>query len=430
MQIGDRIMEIPDRIHVVAWIPKEAYSGAALVSMACDEIVMGRDAHLGDAQPITIGAEGIKPVGEKMESPLRAKFRAYAQRNGHPVALAEAMVSARVEVLRVRDPKGELHLVRGQDYLYADDDALIVDGYEKKDLVQVGPPVVHQGELLTFTAKEAAEYGFLDRTFEDGSPFPRNEAALLDALAAPGARIEKVGLSSAEMASRWLLGLSGVLAAAVALGLLVTFWQGVGTMTFVGAGALVLVILINATADQLNGFPVFLIALGALLMAVEIYLIPGFGVAGILGIAALGAGFLFLALGVAPGGSGEFSFDRDRTGAAVDFGLQFVVTVLAGLGLLVLAARYFPSLGPGRRLMLAVPASHPASVATSRLAPGVALGARGVATSKLRPAGSAEIDGRTVDVLTLGEYVDAGTPVEVIGVEGTQVTVRPARETT
>lgn len=106
------------------------------------------------------------------------------------------------------------------------------------------------------------------------------------------------------------------------------------------------------------------------------------------------------------------------------------MTVLAGLGLLVLAARYFPSLGPGRRLMLAVPASHPASVATSRLAPGVALGARGVATSKLRPAGSAEIDGRTVDVLTLGEYVDAGTPVEVIGVEGTQVTVRPARETT
>ena len=58
MKIADELLELEDEIHVVAWIPKSAYSGAAMVAMACDEIVMGRSAHFGDAQPGTISAEG------------------------------------------------------------------------------------------------------------------------------------------------------------------------------------------------------------------------------------------------------------------------------------------------------------------------------------------------------------------------------------
>ena len=76
LELGDRLLQVPKSIHTVAWVEREAYSGAAMTALACREIVMGANAHLGDAQPITLDEQGLpKPVGEKLESPLRAKAR-------------------------------------------------------------------------------------------------------------------------------------------------------------------------------------------------------------------------------------------------------------------------------------------------------------------------------------------------------------------
>ena len=429
MEIGDRLLSLPDSIHVVAWIPKYAYSGAAMVTLSCDEIVMGPDAHLGDSQPIIPSAEGIpKPVGEKAETVLRAKFRAYAERNGYPVPLAAAMVSERIEVLRVRDPQGNVHFVRGEDFKDAKDDAVLVPGWTKKDLVQDGPAIVREGELLTMTAQEAQRFGFLRRTFEDGQSFPDDEEALLATLKTKDATVERIGLTFSETASRWLLKMAGVLSALVALAVMLTLFRGIGTITIIGGIALALVILINATADQLNGFPLFLIAVGALLLAAEVFVIPGFGVAGILGIAALGSGFLFLALGMSPADPGSFDFDQDHAQQAIDFGLQFVVTILGGIFLVVLFARWFPTIGPGRHMLLGAPGVGEITHAPERIRAQVPVGTRGVAASSLRPTGSAELDGRQVDVLTAGEFLDPGTKIEVIAVEGNLVTARAVDE--
>ena len=417
--IGDLLLEVPARVHTVAWIPTKAISGAAMISLACREIIMASTASIGDSQPIVQGADGKpEPVGEKYESPLRTWFRTYAEANGYPVPLVEAMVSARIDVLQLRakDDASRTFYVRGEDYREAEDDAELVPGYSKAELVQVGPAVVRSGELLTLTAAEALSHGFLARPFEGGHP--ADEEAVLEALSAPGAIVEKTEMSFSEEASQWLLGLAGILSALVALAVLVFVWQGPGLMTVIGGIALVLLLMINATADQLHGFPIFLMLLGVALLAAEVFLLPGFTIPGFLGIASLVFGLLLLTTGTTPDTIGEVDGDR-----LLDFGLQFVATVIAAAAVFLALGRFLPRMGPARRMILATgtPDGPPAHVEPAAHAP--ALGAQGVARSALRPAGTAEIDGALVDVVSAGAFVDAGRPVRVVQVEGAAVTV-------
>ncbi len=421
-KIGDLLLTLPDTIHTVAWVPLEAISGAAFVSLACDEIIMTQEASLGDSQPIIPGGgEGGKPmpVGEKAESPLRTWFRGYAEKNGYPIALAEAMVSAHIEVLRVRSKIDDArHYVRGEDFRSATDDAELLPGLRKSDLVQDGPAIVRKGELFTMTGLQAREYGFVRRAFDGG--LAKDEAQVLAALKAPGARVTFTKMSFSERASKWLLGLAGILSALVALSILLFVWNGPGLMTLIGGIALVLVLLISLTAEQLNGFPIFLILLGVALLAAEVFLIPGFGIPGFLGVASLAIGFLFLATGSTLGETGALD-----SSALTDFGLQFVATAIVGLGFLMVMSRFFPRVGPARRMVLqpsgaAAAGDLPAAVAAPD-AP--ALGSIGRTTSALRPAGSAEFDGRLVDVVSDGAFINVDADVRVLTVEGDRVTV-------
>lgn len=422
MEIADALLDLDDDVHVVAWIPESAYSGAAMVALACDEIVMGRSAHLGDAQPGMRSAEGgWKEAGEKLESPLRAKFRDYAERNGYPIALAESMVSARLQVLKVRDTEGNVHYLESEDFRSMEPDAEAFPGILRRDLKQVGAPVVSEDELLTLTATEARDTGFLARRFADGRAFPADEDELLDALKAEGAVVERVSLSFSEQASRVLLQLAGILSALVAISLMLLIWQGPGVMTFVGGIALVLVILINLTADQLNGFPIFLLVVGVLLLAAEVFVIPGFGVAGLLGIFTMGAGFLFLASGATIDDMGSLPE------LSIGFGLQFVATILIALVVLFTVSRFLPTVGPAKRMVLAAP-DGPSAVTEEDLALSVSPGDRGQAASALRPAGKVEIDGRLIDVVTDGDWVAKGTAVEIALVEGNRIVVRLIEE--
>ncbi len=419
-KIGDMLLGIPDSIHVIAWVPQMALSGAAFISLACDEIIMKSAASLGDSQPIVQGEGGKpEPVGEKYESPLRAWFRGYAEKNGYPPALAEAMVTAKLEVLRVRSKQDKKqYFIRGEDFKAADDDAELVPGIKKSELIQDGPAVAREGELLTMTGAEALEYGFIARRFDGG--LPSDEEQVLAALKAPGARVSFTKMSFSEKASKWLLQVAGILSAIVALAILLFVWQGPGVMTIVGGIALVLVVLINLTAEQLHGFPLFLILLGVGLLAAEVFVIPGFGIAGILGMGTLAVGFLFLATGSTLGDTGAI----DRT-ALLDFGLQFVFTAIVGFGLLLVMSRFFPRVGPARRMILQ-PSGAPAMAEGGAAPDAPALGAIGRATSALRPAGSAEFDGKLVDVVSDGGFIDADANVRVVAVEGHRVTVTEA----
>jgi membrane-bound serine protease (ClpP class) len=418
-EISQRVFALPESIHTVAWVPRQALSGACMVAMACREIVLSRAGTLGDCQPIVMdpSSQSIKPVGEKIESPLRAIFRQFAQANGHPEALSEAFVSEHLEVIKVRDERDDrTRYIDGEWFKNASPEDELADGTPRSALRSIGPPIVGEGELLTVTGEEAIRFGFMRRVFPD--QFPKDEDELLAVLGTDDATVDTVRMSFSEEMSKILLGFAGILASLVALALILFLTQGPGIMTFVGVGALTLLLLINVTAEQINGFPIFLIMLGAILIIVELFIIPGTGIFGIVGFAAFGGGFLLLVTGSSIGDT-ERRLTHD---AVTSFGIQFVATALVGIGAIIVASKYFPQVGPGRRLMLAAPQG---GITSAVPAPTVPVGSRGTAASDLRPAGSALFDGTHVDVVSDGRFVAQGTPVTVVGIEGAQVMVAP-----
>lgn len=424
-EIGDALLEMPESIHTIAWVPKEASSAAAWISLACDEIVLTPYATIGDCQPILMGAGGAPvPVGEKIETVLRAWFRAYADRKHHPVLLSQAMVSEHLEVLEVREREGTRRFFVEGAALEGDDPERIVvpeAGLRAQDVVQVGAPVVAKGQLLTLTGREALDVGFIDRRIgADG--LPADEDAFLAAVKAPGATLERISMSPGERAGRWLLGLTGVLAAVIGIGAMLFLWQGSTLAGLIGASALVLLLLITGTVEHLHGLPLFLLALGLVLLAVEVFVIPGFGIAGVLGIASLATGALLLTTGASLP-------DKDVTltqEAVVRFGLQFVVTMLACMVILLLAARTMPGrLGGRRRGPGALPEG---GLARAEIVAPAHVGDRGVALTVLRPSGRARLGGAIVDVVTEGGYVEADRPIVVLRTEGHVVVVREDAE--
>ncbi|MCC7138426.1 MAG: hypothetical protein IT460_08390 [Planctomycetes bacterium] len=413
-EIADAVLGLPKTVRSFAFVEHEAISGATLVALACDEIVLGPHATIGDCQPILMTGGGFVPAGEKIETVLRAWFRRFAEDNGWDPVLCEKFVSKDKEVVLLRtrtEPVRELY-ADGDEFASARDGDL-VQGVAKKDLERVRVAVA-KDRLLTLTATEAKAYGFVRRIVAD-------ERAFLATVSAEGAVVETVEMSWKERTSRWLLGIAGVLGAIVVLCAGITVFQGIGFATIVGACALVLVGLVTVTADLTDGFPLLLIGVGIVLLAAEAFLLPGFGVAGILGIVSTGAGFLFLSTGFSPGGSGGHDLSW---ATAASFLAQFAATLLVGGAILLSLSRLFPSL-PFFRHRLHLPDGGLAAGATQVAGtPTPAAGDAGVAATPLRPAGRATIDGRSVDVTSDGGFVDAGTPLRVVRVEGARVVVR------
>ena len=116
-----RFIKQQSDLHTIAFIHNKAISAGAMISMACDEIVMEPVATLGDCAPIMLRSDGsmdAMPDAEraKMESPILDDFRDSAQRNGHDKLVAEAMVAVDRVVHYVQSPTGEKRFVNQADF--------------------------------------------------------------------------------------------------------------------------------------------------------------------------------------------------------------------------------------------------------------------------------------------------------------------------
>jgi membrane-bound serine protease (ClpP class) len=144
-----------------------------------------------------------------------------------------------------------------------------------------------------------------------------------------------------------------------------------------------------------------LMVMGLALIAIEVLVIPGFGLIGLLGAAAVLTGG-YVAYGSLP-----------PTFAAL--------AIIGGVSAALALFWYLPRTGVGRSMVLRTQAVGSAAK------PGLdlLLDREGTALTPLRPSGSVEIDDSAVDVVTDGKYVDAGTKVKVVRVEGSRVVVEP-----
>ena len=417
------LKEVKPRAHTVAFIPTKAISAGALISVACQDIIMEDVSKIGDCAPITMGGtlEGVER--EKIETTLRSYFADAAQANSYPSALLRAMVTVGVKVYRVKN------LSTGQ-YDYFTEEELPTDkaqfDLEGKKLID-GPD-----SLVTLNAREATEYGIsraVVADLEGALRFLEERDGVIFQRPAP-----VLPTTWSEELVRWLASptVTGILVLVV----MACFYfemktGGLGLAAIVGVAALALLLGSKFLIGMANWWEIAAIIIGLGLIAVEIFLIPGFGIAGVAGIILLLLGLIGIMVENPPDRLPipESTFDKNL------FISQLRGMVLAMIGFFVavyIINKYFSRL-PGFRLMdrlvLATP-EEPASVRTGitegqpEEAPAVRIGARGQTASVLRPAGVAKFNHRRVEVVSRGEMIEAGQEIMVVTVEGNRIVVK------
>jgi membrane-bound serine protease (ClpP class) len=417
-----RFIKRQNDLHTIAFVHDKAISAGAMIALACDELVMSPSATIGDAAPISIsptgGLVGLGPAERaKVESPLLADFYESAVRNHHDPLLAEAMVAVGRVVYWVEGPAGERKFVDQQAY-----DTLKAQGW--KPVEGVPSPVDREDTLLTVHTDLATKIGLADGVADNADALAASRSYQVLADLTPGGGEHFVNFLSGNVVRGVLLV---VFLLSLYIGLHAPGHGAAEAVALISLGLLVGVPLLTGYAQWWEILAIFV---GLTLLAFEIFVIPGFGVAGIAGIILLFGGLVMTFVGNAPGLPGLWELPQVRDG--VRNGVIVVVTgliVTAVFGSMV--RRFLPKVPFFRRLILATPAGGPVTAA-----PGTDphdtwpfAGTIGVAVTHLKPGGSAEFpyadDRRTTAVISDSGYIEAGTKVGVIEARGNRVVVRP-----
>ena len=350
---------------VYAFVNPRAFSAGALIAISAQAIYMRPGAVMGAATPVD--GQGQR-APEKMVSAMRAEFRAVAEERGLDPRVAEAMV----------------------------DEAIAI------------PDLVREGELLTLTSGEARKVGYAKGEVAD-------EAALLAAVGLGGARVVAVEPNWAEQVVRFLTNplVSPLLLSLGMLGLVLEIKSGgFGIAGLVSLASLGLFFGSSFVLGLAGWEEVLLLGLGIVALAVEVFVLPGFGVAGVLGLAAIGGAIVLSLMGAAPTGG-------DVLQAVAILGASLLITVAVTYAWL----RHIPNSDRFGGLFLRGEMAQADGYVSAALRADL-VGQEGVAVTDLRPAGTATIAGERVDVVTEGEYIAQGSPVRVLRSEGYRHVVR------
>jgi len=411
-----------DHARTVAFVPAAAeglgvsWSAGALISFACSEIYMAPGTSIGAAAPVYQTAEGMEMAPEKSVSAVRTQLAALAEKNGYPVGVALAMVDEDIMLQEVF-VDGELRLVTGDELPQVKRQA------EKEGRsFEEGLVLVEKEKLLTLTAGQMEKYGISSGTVAGVEEL----AGLL------GHDGESLEYQTYDPFDRFVIFITsaGVVSLLMLVGLVATYLEitspGFGIPGTVAILAYSVVFLGSALIGYFDSFELILLLVGIALLAVEIFIIPGFGAAGIGGIVCIAAALIFSQQDfIVP----EFSWQTDillRNAARI--GLIFLGSfTIFGLTLFVV-----PRTGIFRRLVLGPAGPAPSITATGAESASeeehtkgvIRRGNTGEAISELRPSGTARIAGRRVSVQTQGEFLEAGVPVEVVEVRGSRIVVR------
>ena len=411
--LADEIIKLEERkVRTIAYIPKQAISGAAIISLGCDEIIMHPDAMIGDAGPIEMRpGHAFEHAPQKIVGPMVVKMRDLAEKKHRPPALCAAMADRTLKVFQVthRDNgrvwyMSELEVQQaGGEWLIGNqllettgDSFFTANGQRAHELKLTDPPVNDITDLKgRIGLPPTAELKPIERTWVDSLVFNLNSQALTVPLLMLG-----IALIFVEL--QFMTGIPGILSV---LCFALFFWS-----RFLGG-----------TAGWLE-VVLFILGLGCL--ALEIFVIPGFGVFGVSGI------LLILASLAMAGHSWSFDVLTNVEGLAAQTGwvlLSFTLVGAVGIGL----ARYLPTLPMFEAIILNPPGTidteprlRPDAVAEEGTGDGLRVGQQGLSLTMLRPAGKAKLNNRVFDVVSEGPFISADVTIEVIASSGSRIVVR------
>jgi membrane-bound serine protease (ClpP class) len=345
-------------VPVYAFVNRRAFSAGALISLATDNIYMRPGSVIGAATPVT--GEGQK-APEKIVSAMRSEMRALAEDRKLDPRVAEGMVDEEIEIAGVKE----------------------------------------KGKLLTLTTEEAVRLGYAT-SVEDWD-------ALLAQLNLAGSTVHQTSVNWAEAVVRFFTHpiVAPLLLSLGFIGLVIEIkTPSFGLAGAAGIGALGLFFGSHYLVGLAGMGELLLIGGGLLLLAIEMFVLPGFGIAGIIGLLALTGG-IYLSL------VSSFSSAAEMAQAAGILSLSLIVLLVAVWALV----RHLPRSGRRSGIMLGEATSRETGYLS---APDRAelVGATGVALTDLRPAGAARIGEERLDVTAETDWISAGSTVRVIRSDG------------
>jgi len=403
LQIVDSLLSVPEG-KTIAFVKTKAISAGALISLACGRLVMKTNTTIGDCAPITYSKEGPKVLGEKFQSPLRAKFRALARRNGYPETLAESMVTAEMAVYAVE--------IEGKT-LYLDSQAFDDLSPAEKEKVSSKKTIVAKGELLTMDDTEALELGFSRMSVN-------NMDEMLQRMDIKNYTLVRVEESWSETFVRFIGAIAPLL---LMIGLASLYMEiqvpGFGVMGIIGITCLALVFLNQYLVGLADHTEILLLILGIILLGFELFVIPGFGIAGI-------AGLIFIAAGAILAFQ-DFVIPDPSFPWQAELLVKNILHVLGALFMAIILALFtLRYILPRLSVVVEGPyldATLKDSRADSLEAKGAEVGDIGIALTSLRPSGKAKFKGEIFDVITEGEFMEKGTPVKISEIKGNRIIV-------
>jgi membrane-bound serine protease (ClpP class) len=416
------ILEAKKKVRTVAYVTTEAISAGAMISVACEDIIMKKNTLIGDAAPITMGGklEGVER--EKIESFTRAGFERASEANGYPAALLKAMVSAQLEVYRIKNlSTGEYEFYESTELpsdpnLYALDD---------KELI------VKEGELLTLTASKAREYNIARAVVDD---FDQATAFLEDKYNVSIVKTVTYDPLWSEQMVRWINS-PGVLSVLVMAALLAGYVElntpGLGLPGLVAVICLIIIVGSKYLVGMANWIEIAVFIAGIILLLIELFVLPGFGLAGAAGIICIFAGLFGMLIKNAPD-----EIPWPATDIEWMLFLKGAIGLMGGvIGFIIAAAilaKFLPRWGLLSGLVLA-PAfnkdsrnTKPAATYPAHDNPSDDLteGQKGKTLTLLRPAGTAKFGEKVVDVVSKAEYIGKNQEVVIDEIHGNRVVVK------
>jgi membrane-bound serine protease (ClpP class) len=369
-EIRTRILE--SKIPVYVFINKDAASAGALISIACDSIYMAPGSSIGAATVVN-GADGTA-APDKYQSYMRSMMRSTAEATGRNPQIAEAMVDEKLVVAGISDATS----------------------------------------VITFSVAEAIQNGFCEGEYT-------SQKGILAAQNLQSAQVIAYEEKTVDSIISFFLSpaVSGILIILIIGGIYFELQTpGVGFPLAIALSAAALYFIPYYLNGLAENWEILAFVIGIILLAVEFFILPGFGVFGVAGIVLTLGG---LVLGMLP----NQAFDFELVPSSQLFGalLTVILSALAAVGMVFWLTPKVNEWGAFKHLTLAS-TQESSQGYTSRIYAESLLGKTGKVHSRLRPSGKVELDGEIYDAYSRGEFLEQGEAIEVISTEGTSLRVK------
>jgi membrane-bound serine protease (ClpP class) len=364
-QIKDALLN--SKVRTIAFIDKRAISAGALIALSCEKIVMVPGASMGAS---TVVDQSGQKQSEKYQSYMRSEMRATAEKNNRRTDIAQGMVDETISVPDLKDDSTKLITLTSEEALkYKMADTVLTSIQETKKYFGLD-----KAEEITISSNWAEDFvRFLNN--------PIISSLLI--------MIGMLGIFTEIKTPGWgLPGTAGLIALAL----------------FFGSSYIL---------DLASVIEIVIFIIGVILLLLEIFVIPGFGILGVLGILFMIAG-LFFGL-VSDFGMTDYSI---LSVAITQLAAVFVVSAI----FIFILPKFLPKSAIWNRLILqdniASKSGYAARQSFEHL-----VGTEGIALTDLRPAGSAIINDQRIDVVTEGDYISHNSAIIVKAVEGSKIVV-------